>query len=68
MISDLRRLSAAGHRRTKELLLDGETWPGTQGSYIGILEYYVALMAQDDQDTFEQLLEELKHVPSDDDE
>jgi len=68
MISDLKRLTAAGHRRTKQLLLDGEEWVGTQGSYIGILEYYVALMAQDDQDTFEQLLEELKHVPTDDDE
>ena len=65
MISDLRRLSAAGHRRTKELLSDGETWPGTQGSYIGILEYFVAYMAQDDQETFERLLEELKNVKSD---
>lgn len=68
MISDLKRLTAAGHRRTKELLQSGEQFIGTQGSYIGILEYYVALMAQDDQETFEQLLEELKHVPANDDE
>ncbi len=68
MIKDLKRLTAAGHRRTKELLQSGEPFIGTQGSYIGILEYYVTLLAQDDQDTFEKLLEELKNVPTNDDE
>lgn len=62
MIEELRKLTAAGNERTKRMLQAGQPYNGSQGSYIGILEYYVALMGTDNPDLFQDLLEELKDV------
>jgi hypothetical protein len=56
---NLKLVTAAGNRRMKFLLSEGEQFVGCQGTYIGLLEYYVARMALDNPDVFQELIEEL---------